>query len=302
MKLGYHLVDVFAEAAFGGNPLAVFPDAAGVPAPLMQRIANELNLSETAFVLPADGPGADFRVRIFTPAVEMPMAGHPTVGTAHVLARLGRITPAQTRVVFQEGVGPVPVAVAFEGGQPDLVTMDQPVPRFGAPWADRAALADLLSLDLADLVPELPAEPGSAGVPFLFVPLKGLDAVRRAALRLDRWARRLKDYEAPNVYVFTLETERPGSTVHGRMFAPALGIAEDPATGAANGPLGAYLVRHGLATPGAPLVSEQGFEMGRPSLLHLRVEGTPERIARVTVGGRSVSLGQGQLELPDEAR
>lgn len=295
----YHLVDVFTTQAFGGNQLAVFPDARGISPETMQKIARELNLSETSFVLPPEDPASDFRLRIFTPATELPMAGHPTVGTAFLLSRLGLIDPSEgaATVRFEEGVGVIRVSVEFTGGEPSKITMEQPLPKFSDSPLDREAIASLLSTDQSGLDPDLPAEVVSCGVPFLYVPIKDLAAVRSIRLRLDIWEEVLKDSEAPQVFAFTREVERPGSTVHSRMFAPAMGIAEDPATGAASGPLGCYLVKHGLARSGQPIISEQGMEMGRPSFIRIEVYRDAEEFSAVRVGGECVYMGEGLLKL-----
>ncbi|HEX8146448.1 MAG TPA: PhzF family phenazine biosynthesis protein [Pyrinomonadaceae bacterium] len=301
-RLHYQLVDVFTDRAFGGNPLAVVTNGRGVPGETMQAVAKELNLSETTFVLPPDDPRHDWRVRIFTPGSELPMAGHPTVGTAFVLAREHMIARAgrETNVVFEEGVGPVPVSVEFEGGEPVFAEMSQPLPTFGKRLDDRRAVAAMLSLEESDLAAGLPVEVVSCGVPFLYVPLRGLDAARRARPRVDLVERAADEHGIPpEVFVFTREVEGAGSTVHSRMFAPGLGIAEDPATGAASGPLGCYLVRHGLveAAPAAEVVSEQGIEMGRPSYIRIWVERRGEEITAVRVGGRCHFMGEGFIEV-----
>jgi trans-2,3-dihydro-3-hydroxyanthranilate isomerase len=270
----YVLVDVFTDRKFGGNQLAVFRHGAGVRDELMQAAAKELNLPETTFVVPAEH-GGDHRLRIFTPARELPFAGHPTVGTAFVLADSRDAT-----LRLEEQVGTLQVTV-----RDGFTEMEQPLPAF-EPVADRDAVAASLSLDAADLEPELPIEVGSSGNRFMFVAVKTLDAVKRASPR----------GLAEAAYIFTTHTVEPGSTVHGRMYAPWQGIAEDPATGSANGPLGAYLVRHGLSD-GTRIVSEQGYEMGRPSLLYVRVGGGRERITSVHVGGRCAIAGGGWLDL-----
>ncbi|HEV2249975.1 MAG TPA: PhzF family phenazine biosynthesis protein [Candidatus Limnocylindria bacterium] len=270
----YTLVDVFTDRKFGGNQLAVFRDGRGVAGTVMQTAAQELNLPETTFVVPAER-GGDHRLRIFTPSRELPFAGHPTVGTAYVLAGAQDAT-----LRLEEQVGTLRVTV--RGG---FSEMEQPLPTF-EPVADRAAVARSLSLEVADLETGLPIEVGSSGNRFMFVAVKTLDAVERASPR----------GLAEAAYIFTTETVEPGSTVHGRMYAPWQGIAEDPATGSANGPLGAYLVRHGLSD-GARIVSEQGYEMGRPSLLYVRVGGGRERITSVHVGGRCAIAGGGWLDL-----
>ncbi len=290
----YHLVDVFTDVPFGGNPLAVFPLADGLTDALMQTIAKELNLSETAFVMPATDARCDYRVRIFTPDMELPMAGHPTVGTAFVLQRQGVIT-APSRVTFQEGVGPVPVELALDGDKV-AVTMAQPLPAFGAEYDDRAVIADMLSLTEDDLLPDCPVQAVSTGVPFVYVPVKSLDAIGRASVKVDVWQHLLADGPAPHVYAFTLETVHDTSTVHSRMFAPLMGIPEDPATGAASGPLGAYLVRYGLAKPGV-IINEQGIEMGRPSEITIGIDTDGEAFTGVRVGGRCVYMGHGVLHI-----
>jgi trans-2,3-dihydro-3-hydroxyanthranilate isomerase len=301
-RLDYQLVDVFTNRAFGGNPLAVFADAGELPTELMQAIAKELNLSETTFVAPPRNAQDDFRVRIFTPASELPMAGHPTVGTAYVLAKQGRIAPSETvtKVNFEEGVGTIPVAVSFKDGAPDSIEMQQPLPVFGPRIEDVEKIAGMLSLEAEAIkATGLPVEVVSCGVPFLYVPLKNLEAIRRVRVRLDVWERALRDVVPPEVFVFTQEVENPGSSVHSRMFAPALGIVEDPATGAASGPLGCYLLRHRVVAP-APRVeitSEQGIEMNRPSFIKIGIERHDGEITRVHISGQCVLMGGGYFEL-----
>ncbi len=291
-KLHYYLVDVFTDRLFGGNPLAVFTDAQGISTALMQSIARELNLSETTFVLPAETPGTDFRLRIFTPAAELPMAGHPTVGTAFVLAKNKMITGPL--VTFGEGVGPVPVTI-----RPGMIEMQQPLPVFGSRF-DPEAVAAVLSLDARAIADTgLPAEVVSCGVPLLFVPVRDLTAMRAIRIRLDNWERTLQGTEGQHVFAFTREVEFPGSAAHARMFAPASGIPEDPATGGAAGPLGCYLVRHGAiaASPRAEFTCEQGIEMGRPSFMRITIEQEAGAISAVRVGGNCCFVGEGDLEI-----
>lgn len=270
----YVLVDVFTDRKFGGNQLAVFRDGNGVRDDSMQAAAKELNLPETTFVVGAE-QGGDHRLRIFTPARELPFAGHPTVGTAFVLSDSRDAT-----LRLEEQVGTLEVTV-----RDGFTEMEQPLPTF-EPVSDRDAVAASISLDAVDLEPALPIEIGSSGNRFMFVAVKSLDAVKRASPRA----------LAEAAYIFTTQTVEPGSTVHGRMYAPWQGIAEDPATGSANGPLGAYLVRHGVSD-GTRIVSEQGYEMGRPSLLYVRVGGGRDRITSVHVGGRCAIAGGGWLDL-----
>ena len=300
-RLHYHRVDVFTDLAFGGNPLAVITNGRGVSDETMQAIAKEFNLSETTFVLPPDDPRHDWRVRIFTPANELPMAGHPTVGTTFVLARehMIRRDGRETNIVLEEGVGPVPVRVEFEAGEPVFAEMSQPLPTFGPRLEDAAAAARMLSLEEADVDTSLPLEVVSCGVPFLFVPLRSLDAARRARPRVDLIEAAATDGIPPTVFVFTREVEHASSTVHSRMFAPGMGITEDPATGGASGPLGCYLVRHGLVAcdPAAEILSEQGLEMGRPSFIKIRIERSGDDITAVRVGGQCHFMGEGFIEI-----
>ena len=300
-RLHYHRVDVFTDRAFGGNPLAVFTNGRGLSTETMQAIAKEFNLSETTFVLPPVDARNDWRVRIFTPGRELPMAGHPTVGTSFVLARehLIRRHPEETTITLEEGVGPVPVRIKFEGGEPAFAEMSQPLPTFGPRLSDARTIAKMLSLDRRDLDESLPFEVVSCGVPFLYVPLRSLDAARRARPRADLLESALGGVVPPEVFVFTREVEHPGSTVHSRMFAPGLGIAEDPATGAASGPLGCYLVRYGLVAcdTSAEIVSEQGIEMGRPSFIEIRIERDGDQFTAVKVGGQCHFMGEGFIEI-----
>jgi trans-2,3-dihydro-3-hydroxyanthranilate isomerase len=300
-KLHYHLVDVFTDRIFGGNQLAVFTNGRGIEVHVMQAIAKELNLSETTFVLPPENPENDYRVRIFTPGAELPMAGHPTVGTSFILAREHLITLAEseTTIKLEEGVGTISVQLNFKDGLPDLIWMQQPPPSFGPRFEDTVSIAEMLSLTPDDIETAWPIEVVSCGVPFLFVPIKNLDAARAVRFRLDVWERALQSAGVSGVFVFTTETELADSSVHSRMFAPGLGIAEDPATGGASGPLGCYLVRHRVfpVEQKMEFTSEQGIEMGRPSIIKIIIEQEAGEIKRVRVGGRCRFVGEGYLEV-----
>ena len=295
----YLLVDVFTDEPFGGNQLAVFLDGGDVPDRWMQRIARELNLSETTYLLPPEDPAHVGRLRIFTPLEELPMAGHPTVGSAFALAADGRIA-APTTIVFEEGVGPVPVEVEGAADRPTGAVMVQPLPGFGPRFDDRPAIAAMLTLEAADLAPDLPLEVVSCGVPYLIVPLASLAAVQRAKLRLDLWEDLLGGFASRHVYLFSRETLGDDATVHARMFAPAAGVPEDPATGSAGGPLGCYLVRHGRVPAGdrVPVVCEQGYEIGRPSRMEIAISGDRDAIREVRVGGGCVLVGEGRMRIP----
>ena len=288
------LVDVFTRRRFGGNQLGVFTDARGLSDDEMQAITRELNHSETTFVLPAEDPAADARVRIFTPGRELPFAGHPTVGTGFVLgAERGK-----RQLTLQLGIGPLTVSVAPGDGRAGSAWMEQPLPRFRPAEADAAALAALVGLEPEDVATDVPAEYGSAGVEFLYLPLRSLEAVRRARGEAAALTRFFGDSDHPAVYLFTTETESPEAATHARMFSLTLGsdVREDPATGGASGPFGAYLVRHGVAQPGR-LLLEQGYEMGRPSQIEVEIESAEGAVSRVRVGGGVVRIAAGEFVL-----
>ncbi len=302
MRVRYVTADVFTDRRFGGNQLAVFPDAREIPDELMLPITREFNYSETTFVLPPSDPKHTRRVRIFTPEREMPFAGHPTVGTAHVLAHLKEIllTGPVTRVVFEEGVGPVPVAVHEKDGLPTFSQLSvAKLPEFGAPPPSRAALAEMLSLQTDDLTDgEYAPQSVSCGLPFLFVPLRDRAAVGRARIKMDVWERVLRDYWTREVFVFALDPERPGSDVRARMFAPGLNVLEDPATGSACAAFGGYLASRDARRDGTlRWVVEQGFEMGRPSILEVETDKNAGEITGVRVGGKSVVVCEGTIEI-----
>jgi trans-2,3-dihydro-3-hydroxyanthranilate isomerase len=305
-KLRYHLVDVFTDRQFGGNQLAVFTNGRGISAETMQAVAKELNLSESTFVLPPDDAANDYRVRIFTPGQELPMAGHPTVGTTFVLAREHLIPRgeegAETEIKLEEGVGTIPVRIEWRDGAARFIEMRQPRPTFGPRVEDVRAVAEMLSIDPEEIAAtNLPLEVVSCGVPFLYVPVKSLRAVQEIKFRVDVWESRLKPTVPPEVFIFTRETEFAGSTVHSRMFAPGMGIWEDPATGGASGPLGCYLVRYGVVgcDGWADITSEQGIEMGRPSFIKIRIAREGDEITDVRVGGECRFMGEGYLEVEE---
>ncbi len=298
----YIHLDVFTDQAFGGNQLAVFPQPAGLDTATMQVITREMNYSECTFVFPPEDPRTAVRVRIFTPGRELPMAGHPTIGTAFALAHEGVIPPGQEEIVFGLGIGPTRVRLRWEkGGGPHLAfaEMQQLPPTFGEPVADIGAAAAALNLEVRDLAASRsPVQVVSCGVPFLFVPLATRDAVDRAMVdqaALTRLCRALGIAE--EVFVFSTEPGTDGATAYSRMFAPGLGVTEDPATGSASGPLGCYLVRHGLVplAQSGHIVSMQGVKMQRPSRIHIAIGVERDTIADVRVGGQAVIVGEGVL-------
>ncbi len=295
-------VDVFTAKPFGGNPLAVFPNAEGLTMEEMQQLAREMNLSETTFVLPPRAAGADFKVRIFTPAKELPFAGHPVVGTHWVLAHLGRVELHEpvTRVHLELGVGVLPADLHVKDGRVEQVVMTQGHPTFHAMLEDVSELALGLGLP-PDAITEtrLPIQVVSTGVPQMMVPVRSLaevQALGAGQLNVAALSRACHAAGTECVMVFTFETEQPESTVHVRMFAPLLGVPEDPATGSANGALGAYLVRHRavpVTEPTTFIVSEQGAELGRPSTLYIEADSVGDEITAVRVGGQVVPVAEG---------
>jgi trans-2,3-dihydro-3-hydroxyanthranilate isomerase len=306
MRYRFYTADVFTDRAFGGNPLAVFPDGAGLSGEQMRRVARELNLSETVFVFPAEEPQHTRRLRIFTPSAELPFAGHPTVGTAHVLASIGEIALERdgTRIVFEEGVGPVPVRIRTRDGRPVFAQLEAPrLPEFGPPPPSLETIAATLSLSCSDLVQtEGGPQAVSCGVPFLFVPVRDEDAIQRVRVNREHWERSVALYWAPHLYVFAHDADVNRPSLRARMFAPALGIEEDPATGAAATALAGYLgVRDGRADATLRWRIEQGFEMGRPSILDVEADKRDGAIISIRVGGASVLVSEGTMEVPELA-
>ena len=301
MRARFYTLDVFTDKAFGGNPLAFFPDAAKIPESALQSIALELNLSETVFVYPPTDPKHTRRVRIFTPVYEMPFAGHPTVGCAFALAALGEIPlDGEARIVLEEGVGPVPVLIRGEFKKPTFAQLSvAKLPETGPPPPGRTHLAEMLSLDPSDILGGMTAPQAiSCGFPFLMVPLRDLDAVKRARVRMDQWDSALKSYWAPDVMVFARDAEREG-VIRARVFVPGQGIIEDPATGSATAALGGYLAaRESAASGNFTYMVEQGFEIKRPSFLELEVDKVDGEVTAVRVGGSAVMVSEGMMEVP----
>jgi trans-2,3-dihydro-3-hydroxyanthranilate isomerase len=297
----YLHLDVFTDEPFTGNQLAVFPDAGDLETELMQRIALEMAFSESTFVFPAEHPGTDCRVRIFTPRSELPMAGHPTIGTTFALAHEHRISKERQSITLGLGVGPTPVSLEWNGDRLQFAWMTQPLPEFGAIIDDIAGIAASLRVTHSDIRnANLPVQVASCGVSFLYVPLVSRAAVNDAELDRDALVRvcRTAGIDELPIFLFSVETS-DDATVFSRMFAPIIGVSEDPASGAASGPLGAYLVRHGAVRPdqASHMISLQGVKMGRPSRIHISIGARDGRITHVRVGGQAVLVGEGSLRL-----
>ena len=303
MAYRFHTADVFTDRVFGGNQLAVLPDARGLTDEQMQRVAAEFNIAETSFVFPPETADGTRKLRIFTPFRELPFAGHPTVGTAHVLAAIGEIdlTGDLTEITFEEGVGPVPVSIASRDGKPVSATLTAAqMPETREVAIEREEIADMLSLAPSDIRSDMPISAVSCGVPFLYVPLTDLDAAARARVKVDRMEALMGDAWAHAVYVICLQAVLTQAKLHARMFAPAFGIAEDPATGAAATALAGYLapLEHPDKTEFHWIV-EQGVEMGRPSIIDVRARQHNGAITEIRVGGQSVLVSKGEIEIPD---
>lgn len=302
MNAHYFTTDVFTDRKFGGNQLAVFPDARGIAPELMAPIAREFNYSETTFVLPPDDPSHTAKVRIFTPGGELRFAGHPTIGTAFVLAHTGAVTlrGPETPIVLEEGVGPVPVVIRAKDGRADFAQLSAAMlPEVGPPPPQPSSLAEVLSLSPSDLAGgSMAPESLSCGTPFLYVPLRNRDAVARARVRLDAYESVLAGYLTDKVFVFAMEAEQPGHDIRARMFAPSVGVPEDPATGSACVALAGYLATRDSRRDGTlRWVVEQGFEMGRPSILEIEADKSNGATTAARVGGRSVLVSEGVMTL-----
>ncbi|NUO62017.1 MAG: PhzF family phenazine biosynthesis protein [Gemmatimonadaceae bacterium] len=298
----YVTADVFTDKPFGGNQLAVLPDARGLDDERMFALAREFNFSETTFVFPPENGGTR-KLRIWTPGGEVPFAGHPTVGSAHVLAAIGEIglTGNETKIVFEEGVGPVPVTIRSRDGQPVFAQLSvAKLPEIGPPVPTRETLAEMLSLESKDLVGgHFAPQAVSCGLPFVFVPLKDRDAVKRSRIRVDLWERTLGRAWASMIMVFSRDPEREGSDIRARMYAPGISVPEDPATGSACAALGGYLAARDPRQDGTlRWVVEQGFEMGRPSIIEIEVDKRGGHVEAVRVGGASVVMSEGTIEVP----
>ncbi len=295
--------DVFTDTAFGGNPVAVIPDAAGITTEEMQKIAREMNLSETAFVCAPTDPKAQVMVRFFTPTQEIPFAGHPTLGTIYILAQKGHFPLVEplTRIQQQTEIGILPVDLYVKNGEIQKVVMVQPKPTIlGRLEAEQDFLNLTAGLSIHPshiLRDRFPVEVVSTGLAVMIVPLKSLTTVKEIQIKPALIEEICARYSAKGIMAFSLMTVRPTSDVHTRMFAPSLGIIEDPATGSASGALGAYLVQH-RAVPVKPtthITSEQGYEVDRPSTIYIEVDSLGQEITEVRVGGEAIIVLEGTL-------
>jgi trans-2,3-dihydro-3-hydroxyanthranilate isomerase len=298
-------VDVFTDTPFCGNPLAVILDGQGLTGAQMQAIAREMNLSETTFLLPPTAASAQAKLRIFTPQLELPFAGHPVVGSSYVLVTEGLIpSPGENFTIHVElNVGVLPVDIRCSGGTVAQVIMTQQAPQFLArlPVDDVGQLARGLGIEAQDILSTgLPAQLVSTGLPQLMVPVRSLSAMRGISLELGPLHALCERYDTHSIYAFTRDTITPDAHVHSRLFAPLAGVLEDPATGSASGALGAYLVHHRVFGGDEEVVSlenEQGYEMGRPSRIRIEVSREGATVSRVRVGGGVVKVMDGVIHV-----
>ena len=310
MELTYYIVDVFAEQQFMGNQLAVFIDPpSNIRQQTMQDIAREMNYSETTFLFPPEkSPDADVKVRIFTPANELPFAGHPTLGSAYIKAIIMqeagvKLEEPEHTIILEENIGNIPVRMEISNGVIEILEMTQQEPKFGPIFDDRLAIAETLGIDEEEILP-LPMEVGDTGLQTLYVPLRSLKALQSVSPNPALFEKNLGDFCTQVVMIFTTDTQESNITVRSRLFAPTLGVSEDPATGSASGPLGCYLVRHGMVSTAERIVriiSRQGVEIKRPSLIQINIDVKAGKIIGVKVGGKVVHIAKGILTIPEKS-
>ncbi len=298
MKIKFYTCDVFTHKRFGGNQLAVFPDAKNIPEDLLQAIAREFNFSETTFVYPPSNAANTKRVRIFTPGGELPFAGHPTVGSAITLGMIGdiAITGAETKIIFEEVVGLIPVTIHSVNGKPTFAQLTAAkLPEFSEHVPTVHTLAAMLTLTSAEIMDaQFPIQFVSVGYPFLYVAVKNRETLQRIRVN----TKIMEELQLKEVYIFTADAEQPDFHFRARMFAPLLGITEDPATGSAAAAFAGYLAAKDPLQNGTLKWNiEQGFEMGRPSLLFIEADKKNGTTTAVRVGGNAVMMTEGFLEI-----
>ena len=299
MKHQFFTLDVFAEQKFEGNQLAVIPNAESLDTKQMQKIAQEFNYSETVFITQGNSENT-WNLRIFTPASEIDFAGHPNIGAAMLLAYLGEITDKEkAEIIFKERIGNVPITVYFEHSRPVYAELSvAKLPQEGPAPPTREQIAQAVSLESSDIDLKHQPKAFSCGLPFLFVPIVSLSKLKKASINHEKWKKYLSSYWAPQLFLFTPEMERPTSDFHARMFAPALGIPEDPATGSAVAAMSGYLAKlEKYQDDSFSFVIEQGFEMGRPSILELSFTSSLGEVNKVEVKGKAIVVSQGEIEV-----
>ncbi|WP_287586856.1 PhzF family phenazine biosynthesis protein [Candidatus Borrarchaeum sp.] len=290
----FYIVDVFAEKKYTGNQLAVFRDGYKFSDEEMQLIAKEMHFSETTFILSDIPENNGYDVRIFTPASEVPFAGHPTLGTAYIIQREIIKQPIEL-VNLNLKVGQIPIDLHYKNGELDNLVMKQKEPTFGSELSINA-LSTVLNIDSNEIDNRFPIQEVSTGVPFIIVPIRTLKSIKRINVNTEEYFRLIKKTQAKAVHVFCPETQYEENHVHVRMFAYYYGVPEDPATGSAAGCLAAYLVKHRYYGQNKiDIRAEQGYEIGRPSLLFLNAEETENKKINVYVGGQVQMIAKGEF-------
>jgi trans-2,3-dihydro-3-hydroxyanthranilate isomerase len=289
----FYVVDVFAEQKYAGNQLGVFRNAKGLSDEQMQQFAKEMNYSETTFILSERERDGGYDVRIFTPEHEIPFAGHPTLGTAFVIQQEIIKKPVE-KVVLNLKVGQIPVTFRYSAGQVEIMWMKQIHPTFGEAFSAQG-ISQALNLDKGDIDDRYPIQAVSTGTPFIICPLKTIEAVKRANTNRQKYFELIKDTEAKAILILCPETYSKENNLNVRVFADYYGVAEDPATGSANGCLAGYLVKYRyFGKDRIDVRVEQGYQIGRPSLLFLRAEAKGEEID-VFVGGKVIMVAKGEF-------
>ncbi len=292
-KCPFYIVDVFAEEKYAGNQLAVVRDAKALSDIEMQQIAKEMNFSETTFILSDQKRNGGYDVRIFTPKEELPFAGHPTLGTAYVIQHEIIREPVET-IILNLKIGQIPVTLKYSGEQIDILWMKQMAATFSRIFEPEQIL-QVLSLNESEIDDRFPIQEVSTGLPFIIIPLKTLDTLKQAKVIRDKYFELIKDTQAKAMLIFCPQTYDKENDLNIRVFADYYGVPEDPATGSANGCLAGYLVKYRYFGKGQiDIRVEQGYEIGRPSLLYLRAKGKGEKID-VSVGGKVVMIAKGEF-------
>ena len=292
-KCPFYIVDVFAEEKYAGNQLAVVRDAKALSDIEMQQIAKEMNFSETTFILSDQKRNGGYDVRIFTPKEELPFAGHPTLGTAYVIQHEIIREPVET-IILNLKIGQIPVTLKYSGEQIDILWMKQMAATFGRIF-EPEQISQVLGINKREMDDRFPIQEVSTGLPFIIIPLKTLDTLKQAKVIRDKYFDLIKDTQAKAMLIFCPETYDKENDLNIRVFADYYGVPEDPATGSANGCLAGYLVKYRyFGNDQIDIRVEQGYEIGRSSLLYLRAKDKGEKID-VSVGGKVVMIAKGEF-------
>jgi trans-2,3-dihydro-3-hydroxyanthranilate isomerase len=292
MKKECIFIDVFTDIPYSGNQLAIFPDANGLNTEQMQKLAKEINYSETTFIFNSDVPEADFEIRIFTIKFELPFAGHPILGTAYSIMNIFDIWHEKKNILkLKTKAGIIPIEK-----RNNIVWMTQKEPQFFSQYTDKKEIADLINLSPEDIPGSLPIEEVSTGINILIIPVKNLSAIQRAIGHVNNLNKFFRNKDSLAPYLFTLKTIDASAKVHTRFFAPHLGVTGDAATGAAAGPLTAYLLKYDVFGRCFEIKNEQGIEMGRPSKILMKGEIKDNRYSIMT-RGTCVYIGRGEFTI-----